>query len=710
MKNNKSNNKNNNLFINIYDFFLKLQWYNILISIVTFCIICFVIVSLYTPNYINWQIGDKATKTIISKNYVSYRDFETENYIKNQIISDTIGYVDNNFTLSEHISNLNKLFEKIIYFKTHHKDFKNLNKEISPYTNGKLPQDTLNKILNLTPQDIIIIQKWTIQTSAFILENELKDDTIHMQKAYKRVEKYLNSHCSDKKYISIIYDIVINTLIPTKIYSEDTTKLLINQKLKEIPEIYQTVKPGDVVVKRGEIIDKNIERKLINCGFYKNKVIFYKNIAGIILLIAFGFLYVLIFLNKYKIIIHDVQQALLFSIILIGTLLGFWISSSMMYNNINTFIFGYIAIMWLVAAIMLIYYLLSKYLSMFILVFVSLVIGYAFGNDIRVTSIALITGMCAVWAVSKVNARIELIKIYFLLVLATIIQVFIFGLLYSEPFTLIFNEQIKYVIFIIPSSTLIFYIFSGILERAFNLSTEMRLLELSNANNSLLKNLAMKAPGTYTHSISVSFISEACAEAIGANALLTKVGALYHDIGKLNNPQFFIENQYSENVHNELSPQLSVMVIRSHVKIGVEYAKKYMLPTNVINIIKEHHGTTLVSYFFHQFNDENTSIVNIESQFRYEGPKPQTKEAAILMICDSCEAASRSLKNPTPNKIETLVNSIVSGKLSDGQFNECPLTLSDISNIKLSIIKSLLHIMHRRIEYPTVNKQKEDKD
>ncbi len=142
------------------------------------------------------------------------------------------------------------------------------------------------------------------------------------------------------------------------------------------------------------------------------------------------------------------------------------------------------------------------------------------------------------------------------------------------------------------------------------------------------------------------------------------------------------------------------MVIRSHVKLGAVYAKKYKLPTKVINLIKEHHGTGLVSFFYQQFNDNNTDIVNVESQFRYEGPKPRSKEAAIIMIADSVEAASRSLKSPTPNKIETMVNSIVSGKLGDGQFNDCPLTLADISKIKLVCIKSLMHTLHKRIEYP----------
>ena len=710
---NKINLKKTNqpLIYYISNFFRNIVWYNVLISIITLVIVAFVCIYFHSPNTVEWKIGDIATKTIIASSPVSYEDTKTEQLIKEEIIDNTIGYQENPSLLIQIISNIKLLFNTIISNRSNpnitQKEVDNLKLAIGPYISGKLSDDSLLILLTIDDKILYQIENDVLDIENDILRKNLKDNTFYINKAYKEAGELLEKKYPKSKYNDLTLEIIKNTLKPNLIYSEEKTAELRRAQEDKFPKIYRTIAPGEVIVSKGETISEYSLEVLKQAGFYKNKLTFFENSIGIICLILFGYVYIIIFLKKFNLIIYDYHKSLLFGIILVFSMSGFWIMGSILMNSFDNYRLGYIAIMWIIASAMLVYNLLSRYLAFFILAFLSIIIGYSLGNDFRIITLSIITGMCALWAVSKIKARTDLIIIFIILALVTIVQVFIFGLIYNENFHIILNDSVKFAVFTIPSASLVYYIFSGILERFFDITTDMRLLELSNSNSPLLKNLAIKAPGTYIHSIAVSYIAEACAEAINANVLLTRVGAYYHDIGKINNPQYFIENQYNVNIHDAISPQLSVMVIRSHVKLGIEYAKKYKLPKKVIDLIKEHHGTGLVSYFYQQFNDNNTDLVSVESQFRYEGPKPQSKEAAIIMIADSVEAASRSLKSPTPNKIETLVNSIVSGKLGDGQFNECQLTLADISKIKLICIKSLIHTLHKRLEYPQKQNEKE---
>ena len=243
------------------------------------------------------------------------------------------------------------------------------------------------------------------------------------------------------------------------------------------------------------------------------------------------------------------------------------------------------------------------------------------------------------------------------------------------------------------------------LEQWFGIQTDISLLELSDANHPLLKQLVQRAPGTYNHSINVASISEAAAESIGANGLLCRVAAYFHDIGKMRKPEYFIENQGVEgNKHDDLVPTMSTLVIIAHVKDGAEMGRKNYLPQRIIDIIEQHHGTTLVEYFYREAtrkNEENVDAADIEeADFRYPGPKPQTQEAAVLMLSDAVESASRALREPTPARLENLVQSISKKKLDDGQFDQCSLTLQQLRVIEESLIKSLNAMYHARVKYP----------
>jgi putative nucleotidyltransferase with HDIG domain len=251
-----------------------------------------------------------------------------------------------------------------------------------------------------------------------------------------------------------------------------------------------------------------------------------------------------------------------------------------------------------------------------------------------------------------------------------------------------------------------------LIEKIFHVATSMTLLDYSDANQPLLRKLAMEAPGTFSHSLLIGSISEAAAEAIGGNGLLCRVGAYYHDIGKMNKPRYFAENEMgSASKHKELSPAMSQLIIVGHVKDGVEMAREFGLPNVLLQFIEMHHGTTLVEPFYHEAKkkyEEPTAVGRkpiepppTESEFRYAGPKPKSKEAAIIMLADAVEGAVRSLTEVTLGRVETVVHNIAMRRLQDGQFDECDLTLRELSQIETSMSKSLTAHYHGRIAYPT---------
>jgi len=233
--------------------------------------------------------------------------------------------------------------------------------------------------------------------------------------------------------------------------------------------------------------------------------------------------------------------------------------------------------------------------------------------------------------------------------------------------------------------------------------SDIRLLELSNLNNPLLRKLAVQAPGTYNHSVIVGTLAEAAAQAVGGNSLLCRVAAYYHDIGKMSKPEYFIENQMNATgLHDKLSPTMSSLVIASHVKDGVRMARDFNLPQPIIDLIPQHHGTRLITYFFNKAKTlANPEIQEVsESNFRYPGPKPQSKEGAIFMMADSVEAAARTIDEPTPAKFQDMIRKILNAVILDDQLTETDLTFSDLDRIQDAFERTLTSLYHHRIDYP----------
>jgi putative nucleotidyltransferase with HDIG domain len=251
------------------------------------------------------------------------------------------------------------------------------------------------------------------------------------------------------------------------------------------------------------------------------------------------------------------------------------------------------------------------------------------------------------------------------------------------------------------------FLMTGLLpfvERWFGVLTDLSLLEIGDVAHPLLQELVRRAPGTYNHSINVASLAEAAAESIGARGLLVRVGAYFHDIGKMLKPAYFIENQGQENRHESLVPAMSTLIIVAHVKEGIELARQYNLPQPIIDLIAEHHGTTLVEYFYKRAAEQSQSDPNgdgpDEQTYRYPGPKPGTRESAVMMLADAAESASRTLSEPTPARIASLVHELAQKRLNDGQFDECGLTLEELKTVEKSLVKSLTAVYHGRVKYP----------
>ncbi len=320
------------------------------------------------------------------------------------------------------------------------------------------------------------------------------------------------------------------------------------------------------------------------------------------------------------------------------------------------------------------------------------------------------TAAAAVIPLHRVRSRSTLIKVGLIAALVNFLVVVGVGIAQSQSVGILRDTHLLW--FALKSaawSLAAGYFVAGslpVVEQVFGVVTEIKLLEMSDPSHPLLQELVRRAPGTYNHSITVASLAETAAEAIGANGLLVRVGAYFHDIGKMLKPQYFIENVQAgtESRHMHLAPAMSTLIIIGHVKDGVDLAQQHNLPHQLIDFIEQHHGTTLVEYFYHeatrkaeqQLDPEETE----ESAFRYPGPKPQTREAGVLMIADAVESASRTLTDPTPKRLETLVHAISMKKLLDRQFDECSLRLSDIRLIEQSLVKSLIGVYHGRIRYP----------
>lgn len=336
---------------------------------------------------------------------------------------------------------------------------------------------------------------------------------------------------------------------------------------------------------------------------------------------------------------------------------------------------------------------------------VSFALAVMLSNSFEVFLLGLLVTALAVYAAKNAKHRITLFRAGLLIGGLNILFVLILAIL-NRPDWRVLLPQVGAALVSGIACALLATVLIPVFEHLFRVTTDITLLELSDLTHPLLQSLAIHAPGTYHHSLMVASLAQHAAEAIGADGLLLRVCAYFHDVGKLVKPEYFSENiPYKENPHDDLSPSMSTLVIVSHIKEGVTLAKKYRLPGVILDAIQQHQGTSLVSVFYHRARKqqeeagEARSAVR-DSDFRYEGPLPRTKEMAILMLADSCEAASRSLEKPTAQRIAGMINDIFTARINDGQLDECNLTLAELNAIRQSFVFSLTGMLHPRVAYP----------
>ena len=347
-------------------------------------------------------------------------------------------------------------------------------------------------------------------------------------------------------------------------------------------------------------------------------------------------------------------------------------------------------------------YLVNFAVSLFITFLTVRGAGMVTSQMLAVFLMTTIGGLTAIFLLRKNAQRVFVLVTGLIVGIVNFFVLICVGALTNSNVTSAIPEAVYALIGAVTSGILCVGL-QPMLEAAFNLVTPSKLIELSNPNQPLLRRLMIETPGTYHHSMIVANLAEAAAEAVDANALLCRVGAYYHDIGKLVRPMYFKENQLGENPHDKTDPRVSTAILTEHTRDGVELARKHHLPEAIIDMIRQHHGDTPVMYFYAKtvkmMGEENVDIAD----FRYDGPKPQTAEAAILMLSDTVEAAVRAMPDPTPEKISAMIRKLVRGKMEDGQLDECTLTFRDIGNICSAFETVLQGVFHQRIEYPTVD-------
>jgi len=346
---------------------------------------------------------------------------------------------------------------------------------------------------------------------------------------------------------------------------------------------------------------------------------------------------------------------------------------------------------------MLVGLLLSKRLAFITALVLALFVGVLNNFSLEYFMVHFFGSMAGIFALAKIRNRSDIASAGLKVAGLNIIVVLIIHLFKLWPLRTL-EGNIGWAAFSGFSSGLIVLGALPYLESFFSRTTNIKLLELADFNQPLLKRLMIESPGTYHHSLMMASLAEQAAEAIGANPLLARVAAYYHDVGKLVKPEYFIENQQAlGNPHDPLSPNMSSLIVMSHVKEGSALARQYGVDKVIIDCIEQHHGTSLIHYFYHRALEKNSETD--EASFRYPGPRPRTREAAILMLADSIEAASRSIEEPTPARFQDMVEKIVNNKFTDGQFGECPITLHDLNRLSESMVNTLSGIYHARIEY-----------
>ena len=536
--------------------------------------------------------------------------------------------------------------------------------------------------------------------------SELND----LNEAWTEAKKEITSIYGDENDIrrELGYDLIIEFMIPNLVYDKETTERRQNASLDRVPRSKGIVLKDEMIVNANQRITEEDLQKLQSLAVeiskenrtlgIKDSIITY---IGRLLIIGILISYFFTFLLIYRSHIFEKWQLLL--VIAFIYVFIIVIANIFVYQlDFSEFLIP------VTVAAMLLTILFDARIGFMGTTSIVLLVGIMIGNDLEFIVTGLFMSSIAMYTVRRIRTRSKFITAIFSLMGASIIAVLSHGLFMGHNVSTM-GVDLTYLLVNSIFAPIITYGLIIILEVSFGITTDLSLIELLDFNHPLLKRLQQEANGTFNHSVVVGNLAEACADAINARSLLCRVGAYYHDLGKMERPEYYIENQFmGDNKHDSLTPAMSAKIIRKHVIDGLKLAKDYGLPKLVSDFIPMHHGTSRVEYFYRMALEaaKDTNEKVDDSAYRYPGPKPNTKETGILMICEAVEAAVRSIKEPDILKIDTMVDKVIKGRLNDGQLDECPLTLDDLRKIKGTVdgnsgmLPVLRGIYHIRIEYP----------
>ena len=522
---------------------------------------------------------------------------------------------------------------------------------------------------------------------------------VFLDQAREEVRNYIHSLNVTDDLNEALIEFTLYFVKPNLVYDEAATNLEIEQAKNNVSKYAGIVNENERIIAKHDRITKPVILKIESYKEAKGEEI---GQEGILLQFLGKFLHISFFITILSIYLFLFRKKIFYDntkIVLISILIVFISFITYLINHITV----KAPIQYLIfvpAASMIFTIVFDSRVGFYLTVILSLIVGALRGNDYTFMAMNFIAGGLSVYTVRDIKNRSQIFRSFLYILIGYTASILAFGLERFAPVDSLFLEMVfaasnAFISPVLTYGLLIFF------ERLFKITTDLTLLELSNFDRPLLRDLARKAPGTFNHSMTMGTIAETAAEQIGANALLTRVGAYYHDIGKTISPQQFVENQMNNNnLHENLPPEESASIIVRHVNEGIELARQNKLPQELIDFIPMHHGTSISSYFYEKaknlYGEENVKI----EDYRYPGPKPNTKETAIVMLADSCESAVRSISEPDAQKVENMINNIFNTKLKDGQLDEAPITFRDITKMKEAFHSILISQHHRRIKYP----------
>ncbi len=563
----------------------------------------------------------------------------------------------------------------------------------------------LNIIINnLLNDGIINLNKSKLSSSEITVRDlrESTERTLNVDNVRDRNEaiefaQFRLSRFFNESNTQLGVELFSTVIAPNYIFSEANTEAKIQEAITNISKKKGAITQGQVIIRRGDIVTEetiNILNSLAEARSLNatdlERWLRYVGIALAVTMICVMF-YLYLFLYRRPIVEDNSKFLLVF---LLLSLVIIVMSSIIDVQGINEYI------MPLAIAPIILTIIFDSRVGIVSATTLSIIAAVIAGNNFEFTVAAIAACSLGVFSVRDIKNRSQFFFTTPGIVFIT--YVIVIGGFSLSRYSSIDEFGFNIMMAGISSLFILFtYPFILLIEKTFRVTTDFTLLELSDTNRPVLKDLMMKAPGTFHHSLQVANLAEAAAAAINANSLLCRVGSLYHDIGKMDKPEYFVENQGDTNEHEKIKPQISALVIKAHVTEGIKIAEENNIPDQIIDFIRTHHGTSVIRYFYEKAKDDPELKSEImKEDFRYEGPLPSTKETGIVLIADTIEAASRAMKDPTYNKLKNLIGKLVDDKVSEGQLSHCPLTFRDLQLIKQAFLTILAGVYHSRIEYP----------